>query len=260
MAHRPGASLTLSLDCNDHLPPHPQERPRRWGIIHSCLPTRTLKSITPTWNALLSSAARTTSRASAAPSPECLDSYCREHREKLALVDELSVSASNRPDGTVKDSLRMAPGLLGWPRTPTTTWTPKSEPNSTGATPGATSSSRTRRPPSWSRTATRRCGWICPGRGNCTGSSASSWTTSCQRSQQFRQAQSQFQDRPAHGAGEPAGHRRRGRGQEPALPSCRRIIPGAVPKDHRPCCVSSRRAGNAAAAHPDQGHLPASVR
>ena len=41
---------------------------------------------------------------------ECLDSYCREHREKLALVDELSVSASNRPDGTVKDSLRMARG------------------------------------------------------------------------------------------------------------------------------------------------------
>ena len=38
---------------------------------------------------------------------ECLDSYCRDHREKLALVDELSVSASNRPDGTVKDSLRM---------------------------------------------------------------------------------------------------------------------------------------------------------
>ena len=41
---------------------------------------------------------------------ECLDSYCRDHREKLALVDELSVSASNRPDGTVKDSLRMARG------------------------------------------------------------------------------------------------------------------------------------------------------
>ena len=41
---------------------------------------------------------------------ECLDSYCSEHRERLALVDELSVSASNRPDGTVKDSLRMARG------------------------------------------------------------------------------------------------------------------------------------------------------
>ena len=41
---------------------------------------------------------------------ECLDSYCREHREKLALVDELSASLSNRPDGTVKDSLRMARG------------------------------------------------------------------------------------------------------------------------------------------------------
>ena len=40
----------------------------------------------------------------------CLDSYCREHREKLALVDELDSSPGNRPDGTVKDSLRMARG------------------------------------------------------------------------------------------------------------------------------------------------------
>ena len=40
----------------------------------------------------------------------CLDSYCRDHREKLALVDELNASYSNRPDGTVKDSLRMARG------------------------------------------------------------------------------------------------------------------------------------------------------
>ena len=40
----------------------------------------------------------------------CLDSYCRDHREKLALVDELSAAHSNRPDGTVKDSLRMARG------------------------------------------------------------------------------------------------------------------------------------------------------
>ena len=40
----------------------------------------------------------------------CLDSYCRDHREKLALVDELSASLNNRPDGTVKDSLRMVRG------------------------------------------------------------------------------------------------------------------------------------------------------
>ena len=40
----------------------------------------------------------------------CLDSYCREHREKLALVDELGASLHNRPDGTVKDTLRMARG------------------------------------------------------------------------------------------------------------------------------------------------------
>ncbi len=50
----------------------------------------------------------------------CLDSYCRDHREKLALVDELNagsrVAGSRaagsgiRPDGTVKDALRMARG------------------------------------------------------------------------------------------------------------------------------------------------------
>ena len=40
----------------------------------------------------------------------CLDSYCRDHREKLALVDELDARHRNRPDGTVKDSLRMSRG------------------------------------------------------------------------------------------------------------------------------------------------------
>ena len=40
----------------------------------------------------------------------CLDAYCRDHKEKLALVDELGASLGNRPDGTVKDSLRMARG------------------------------------------------------------------------------------------------------------------------------------------------------
>ena len=40
----------------------------------------------------------------------CLHSYCLDHREKLALVDELGASHGNRPDGTVKDSLRMTRG------------------------------------------------------------------------------------------------------------------------------------------------------
>ena len=42
----------------------------------------------------------------------CLDSYCRDHRESLALVDELDAGSGsrNRPDGTVKDGLRMARG------------------------------------------------------------------------------------------------------------------------------------------------------
>ncbi len=38
----------------------------------------------------------------------CLDAYCRD--EKLALIDELDDSRGNRPDGTVKDSLRMNRG------------------------------------------------------------------------------------------------------------------------------------------------------
>ena len=40
----------------------------------------------------------------------CLDSYCRDHREKLVLVPELALPSGLQPDGTVKDSLRMARG------------------------------------------------------------------------------------------------------------------------------------------------------
>ena len=45
----------------------------------------------------------------------CLDAYCRDHREKLTLVDELDAGSRAtgqeiRPDGTVKDSLRMTRG------------------------------------------------------------------------------------------------------------------------------------------------------
>ncbi len=40
----------------------------------------------------------------------CLDAYCRDHREKLLLVPELKTSAGVFPDGTVKDTLRMPRG------------------------------------------------------------------------------------------------------------------------------------------------------
>ena len=40
----------------------------------------------------------------------CLDAYCRDHRERLLLVPELAIPSGVRPDGTVKDSLRMARG------------------------------------------------------------------------------------------------------------------------------------------------------
>ncbi len=40
----------------------------------------------------------------------CLDDYCRSHHDKLALVEELPVNTRVIPDGTVKDSLRLARG------------------------------------------------------------------------------------------------------------------------------------------------------
>ena len=40
----------------------------------------------------------------------CLDAYCREHKEKLVLIPELRAAGNVIPDGTVKDSLRMARG------------------------------------------------------------------------------------------------------------------------------------------------------
>ena len=40
----------------------------------------------------------------------CLADYCAEHKEKLALVAELRTPSGVIPDGTVKDSLRMARG------------------------------------------------------------------------------------------------------------------------------------------------------
>ena len=40
----------------------------------------------------------------------CLADYCRDHREKLALVPELRTLTGVVPDGTVKDTLRMARG------------------------------------------------------------------------------------------------------------------------------------------------------
>ena len=40
----------------------------------------------------------------------CLDAYCRDHREKLVLIPELKAMGNVIPDGTVKDTLRMARG------------------------------------------------------------------------------------------------------------------------------------------------------
>ena len=41
----------------------------------------------------------------------CLAGYCADHGERLVLVPELRTDRSNKPDGTVRDSLRMMRGL-----------------------------------------------------------------------------------------------------------------------------------------------------
>ena len=40
----------------------------------------------------------------------CLESYCRDHRERLVLVPELATPSGVYPDATIKDTLRMARG------------------------------------------------------------------------------------------------------------------------------------------------------
>ena len=40
----------------------------------------------------------------------CLAAYCSAHKEKLLLVPELTSSKGNKPDGTIRDALRMARG------------------------------------------------------------------------------------------------------------------------------------------------------
>ena len=40
----------------------------------------------------------------------CLAAYCAAHRERLVLVPELASSRGNKPDGTIRDALRMARG------------------------------------------------------------------------------------------------------------------------------------------------------
>ena len=41
----------------------------------------------------------------------CLSDYCKEHSERFVLVPELRSDRSNKPDGTIRDSLRMTRGL-----------------------------------------------------------------------------------------------------------------------------------------------------
>ena len=40
----------------------------------------------------------------------CLAAYCAAHRDKLVLVPELATTKGTKPDGTIRDSLRMTRG------------------------------------------------------------------------------------------------------------------------------------------------------
>ena len=94
----------------------------------------------------------------------CLDSYCRGHKERLALVDELAYKGRVYPDGTVKDSLRMAGGT-GRLRIRTTIWMRRFRISSIGGIRRTISSSRTRRGGAGAERGCGACERICGSRG-----------------------------------------------------------------------------------------------
>ena len=91
--------------------------------------------------------------------PNCLSEYCSNHRENLKLIPELAAQGGI-PDGTVKDSLRMARGYWEAKDTHDDLDT-EIQPNSTAATHATTSSSKTPKPPFYSKTVKRPCGSTC---------------------------------------------------------------------------------------------------
>ena len=102
---KPPSSIVALTDT-----PHPQERPKAVGYNPLMPSYPHIEKYHADLERFIEFGGSDNEQSIRRAFAECLDSYCREHRERLALVDELSVSASNRPDGTVKDSLRMAWG------------------------------------------------------------------------------------------------------------------------------------------------------
>ena len=89
----------------------------------------------------------------------CLAAFCADHSERLVLVPEQRTDRSNKPDGAIRDSLRMTRGL--WEAKDTHDGLDREiQSKFTCGYRGTTSFSSTR---SWrccSRTGRRRCGSI----------------------------------------------------------------------------------------------------
>ena len=85
----------------------------------------------------------------------CLAAYCAAHRDKLVLVPELATIKGTKPDGTIRDSLRMTRGH--WEAKDTPQLTAEILEKFTGATHAITSCSKTPASPCCSRTAKKRC-------------------------------------------------------------------------------------------------------
>ena len=189
----------------------------------------------------------------------CLAAYCREHRERLALVPELRAANNVVPDGTVKDALRMARGYWeakdshddldaeiqrkfnsGYPRGNILfedSQTAVLIQNREEAMRADMS-----RPGELHRLIRRFLDYELP------------------QIEEFRQAQRTVQDRPAYGHKQPAGGGGTGGDGQRGVPGGSDRVPGAVQAEHRAGGFGGGRSGDAAPAHSDEGHIPAGIR
>ena len=154
----------------------------------------------------------------------CLDSYCRDHREGFALVPELPTKSGIIPDGTVRDSLRMARGYWEAKDTHDDLDTEIQKKFNRGYP-------RNNIIFEDSQTA------VLFQNGNEAMRVDMQRTDELHRLirsfldyelpeiEEFRQARQQFKTRPARCAGKPAGYTGRGRAGQPRLPVRRRSLP-----------------------------------
>ena len=186
----------------------------------------------------------------------CLDTYCREHKEKLVLIPELKAPGNVVPDGTVKDTLRMARGYWeakdthddldaeiqrkfdrGYPKDNIVF--EDSETAVLVQNGGVALRVDMSRPGELHRLIRRFLDYELP------------------NIEEFRQAQVQFKtDLPAVLENLRQSVAVAEEGNE-AYQSAATAFLGPVPPEHQPGRFRGRRAGNAAAAHPDQGYFSA---